>query len=115
MSTISTNFIVSPSWILPVVPTNLLLENHSLVVLNNKIKCILPTSAAIEQHAELPNLELPNQVLMPGLINTHGHSAMALLRGYADDYELKNTSGQLKTNWLISILFMTEPHLPSQK
>jgi 5-methylthioadenosine/S-adenosylhomocysteine deaminase len=94
MSTISTNFIVSPSWILPVVPTNLLLENHSLVVINNKIKCILPTSTAIEQHAGLPNLELPNQVLMPGLINTHGHSAMALLRGYADDYELKTWLGE---------------------
>lgn len=25
---------------------------------------------------------------MPGLINTHGHSAMALLRGYGDDMEL---------------------------
>lgn len=94
MSTISTNFIVSPSWILPVVPRNSLLENHSMIVLKNKIKCILPTSAAIEQYAELPNLELPNQVLMPGLINTHGHSAMALLRGYADDYELMTWLGE---------------------
>jgi len=26
---------------------------------------------------------------LPGLINTHGHAAMSLLRGYADDLELK--------------------------
>ncbi|WP_018922286.1 amidohydrolase [Salsuginibacillus kocurii] len=27
--------------------------------------------------------------VMPGLVNTHGHSAMTLLRGYSDDLELK--------------------------
>lgn len=33
-------------------------------------------------------LELPNDVAMPGLINTHTHAAMTLLRGYADDLPL---------------------------
>lgn len=33
-------------------------------------------------------LELPNHVVMPGLINTHTHAAMTLLRGYADDLPL---------------------------
>jgi 5-methylthioadenosine/S-adenosylhomocysteine deaminase len=33
-------------------------------------------------------LELPNDVVMPGLINTHTHAAMTLLRGYADDMPL---------------------------
>ncbi|MCO5385450.1 amidohydrolase [Desulfosporosinus sp.] len=33
-------------------------------------------------------LELPNDVVMPGLINTHTHAAMTLLRGYADDLPL---------------------------
>ena len=94
MSTISTNFIVSPGWILPVIPKNSLLENHSLVVVENRIKHILPTAEALKLHAELPNLELPNQILLPGLINTHGHSAMALLRGYADDFELMTWLGE---------------------
>ena len=30
-----------------------------------------------------------NKVVMPGLINTHNHSAMTLFRGYADDMNLK--------------------------
>lgn len=33
-------------------------------------------------------LELPHDVVMPGLINTHTHAAMTLLRGYADDLPL---------------------------
>lgn len=89
MSTINTNFIVSPRWILPVIPRNSLLENHSLVVIENKIAHILPTADIPEKYPELTHLELPNQLLLPGLVNTHGHAAMALLRGYADDFELK--------------------------
>ncbi|MBT3737190.1 MAG: TRZ/ATZ family hydrolase, partial [Gammaproteobacteria bacterium] len=89
MSTINTNFIVSPRWILPVIPRNSLLENHSLVVIENKIAHILPTANIPEKYPELTHLELPNQLLLPGLVNTHGHAAMALLRGYADDFELK--------------------------
>ena len=89
MSTINTNFIVSPRWILPVIPRNSLLENHSLIVIENKIAHILPTTDIPEKYQELTHLELPNQLLLPGLVNTHGHAAMALLRGYADDFELK--------------------------
>ncbi|NLI93389.1 MAG: amidohydrolase [Peptococcaceae bacterium] len=33
-------------------------------------------------------LDLHNDVVMPGLINTHTHAAMTLLRGYADDMPL---------------------------
>jgi len=32
--------------------------------------------------------DLPNDVVIPGLINTHTHAAMTLLRGYADDLPL---------------------------
>lgn len=33
-------------------------------------------------------LDLPNDLVMPGLINTHTHAAMTLLRSYADDLPL---------------------------
>ncbi|ADY56596.1 5-methylthioadenosine/S-adenosylhomocysteine deaminase [Syntrophobotulus glycolicus DSM 8271] len=33
-------------------------------------------------------LDLQNDVIMPGLINTHTHAAMTMLRGYADDMPL---------------------------
>jgi 5-methylthioadenosine/S-adenosylhomocysteine deaminase len=34
-------------------------------------------------------IDASGKLLMPGLINTHGHAAMTLLRGYADDLSLQ--------------------------
>lgn len=34
-------------------------------------------------------IDLHGKWLMPGLVNTHGHAAMSVLRGYADDYPLQ--------------------------
>jgi 5-methylthioadenosine/S-adenosylhomocysteine deaminase len=34
-------------------------------------------------------LDLTGHLVMPGLINTHGHAAMSLLRGYSDDEALQ--------------------------
>lgn len=82
------NFIVSPRWIIPVVPKNKVLENHSLVVQAGKITEILPSIEATEKYQGLPKYELKDHLLIPGLINMHGHAAMTLLRGYADDLPL---------------------------
>ena len=83
-----TNFIVSPRWIIPVVPRGKLLENHSLVVQSGKISEILPAIDAEQKYQGLPRYELKDHLLIPGLINMHGHAAMTLLRGYADDLPL---------------------------
>ncbi len=42
-------------------------------------------------------------VIMPGLINTHSHISMTLLRNYADDMELME--------WLTKYIWVFEPHL----
>jgi 5-methylthioadenosine/S-adenosylhomocysteine deaminase len=34
-------------------------------------------------------IDVRGKLIMPGLINTHGHAAMSLLRGFADDLPLK--------------------------
>ena len=33
-------------------------------------------------------IDCTGMILMPGMVNTHGHTGMTLLRGYADDHEL---------------------------
>lgn len=63
------------------------LENHAVIIKGREILDILPN----EQAKNIPTnqtLHLENHALMPGLINLHGHSAMSLLRGFADDLAL---------------------------
>jgi 5-methylthioadenosine/S-adenosylhomocysteine deaminase len=44
-----------------------------------------------------------NKALIPGLVNTHTHAAMSILRGYADDYNLQD--------WLHNYVFPAEAKL----
>lgn len=63
------------------------LENHAVIIKGREILDILPN----EQAKNIPTnqaLHLENHALMPGLVNLHGHSAMSLLRGFADDLAL---------------------------
>jgi 5-methylthioadenosine/S-adenosylhomocysteine deaminase len=79
--------LLHPRWIVPVVPHGLVLENYSIALTGGRISALLPRDEAEAIEARQV-LELPGQVLLPGLINCHGHAAMSLLRGYVDDKPL---------------------------
>jgi len=74
--------------IIPVRPAHVVWSDHCVVVEEDRIREICPFSQAIETWPEAEIIELPDHVLMPGLINAHTHSPMTLLRGYADDLDL---------------------------
>ncbi|MDB6062052.1 MAG: N-ethylammeline chlorohydrolase [Verrucomicrobiaceae bacterium] len=63
------------------------LEHHALVISEGRIAAILPAAQAASIAAEQV-FHLTDHALMPGLVNAHGHAAMSLLRGYADDFPL---------------------------
>jgi 5-methylthioadenosine/S-adenosylhomocysteine deaminase len=81
------DILLHPSWIVPVVPHGAVLEEHSIALTGDRISALLPRNEAESIDAQHV-LELPGQVILPGLINCHGHAAMSLLRGYADDQPL---------------------------
>ncbi len=83
----SADTLIHAGWIVPVVPRGAVLENYSIAISGDRISALLPTDEATGIQAERV-LELPDHALIPGLINCHGHAAMALLRGYADDQPL---------------------------
>lgn len=89
MSTLATHVdtLLHPDWIVPVLPRGAALPEHSLAITDGHISHIMPRSEAAGLSAGR-ELALPGQALMPGLVNTHGHAAMTLLRGYADDLPL---------------------------
>lgn len=79
--------IIFARWIIPIAPANTVLEQHALVIIDGRIAALIPAEHARTIAAERI-FELNDHALLPGLINAHGHAAMSLLRGYADDYAL---------------------------
>jgi 5-methylthioadenosine/S-adenosylhomocysteine deaminase len=81
--------LISAGWIVPVEPYGVTLVDHSLAINEQgKIIAVLPTEQALQRYTAHEHFKLPNQVLLPGLVNLHAHSAMTLLRGLADDLAL---------------------------
>ncbi len=78
-----------PRWIIPVEPIGSVLTDHALAIAGDRIAAILPVDVA-RQLGATRVVELPHHALLPGLINAHGHAAMTLLRGYADDFPLQS-------------------------
>ena len=77
--------LIHARWIIPVDGSQNILEDHSLAIIDGKIAALLPTSEAKAQWTAENTQTLTDHTLMPGFINTHGHAAMTLFRGLADD------------------------------
>lgn len=80
--------IISAKWILPIVPVGKVFHDCSLIVHQGCIEAIHPTDGVLQAYFPGRHITLPHHVLMPGLVNSHTHAAMSLLRGYADDLPL---------------------------
>ncbi|QIL88936.1 TRZ/ATZ family hydrolase [Microbulbifer harenosus] len=80
--------LIHARWIIPVVPSQRVYENCSLAIDDGVISAILPTAEARHRFSAREEHQLDQQILIPGLINTHNHAAMSLLRGFADDQPL---------------------------
>ena len=80
--------VLSARWVLPVAPENCVLEDHSVVLAGSRIVAVLPTADARRRFPEVEETRLDRHALLPGLVNAHGHAAMCLFRGYADDQPL---------------------------
>lgn len=79
---------LNAKWIIPIDPAfnKTALLDHCIIIKNGLIAAIEPQDACSFSANEV--LDLGEQVLMPGWINAHGHSAMSLFRGLADDLPL---------------------------
>ncbi len=86
MQTIDT--LIHAHWVLPIEPSETVLEHHSIAIDDGLIVKILPTKQAQQQYRADHTFKLQQQVVMPGLINAHTHAAMSLMRGLADDLPL---------------------------
>ena len=75
-------------WIIPVEPPDTVLEHHAIAIHEGRIVEILDATLAAQKYNATTSLQLEGHALLPGLINAHGHAAMTLMRGLADDMPL---------------------------
>jgi 5-methylthioadenosine/S-adenosylhomocysteine deaminase len=87
--TLEADLVIHAKWVIPVDAESQILENHSVVVADKRIIEILSQDEARKKVLAAQTVELPHHALIPGLINAHGHAAMSLFRGVADDIPLK--------------------------
>lgn len=83
------DFLILPRWILPVEPAGAVLEDHALAVRGERIAALLPGAEARRRWPLAKQVERPDHVVIPGLVNAHTHAGMTLLRGFADDTPLQ--------------------------
>lgn len=89
------------------VPRDTLLTGHSIVIRDQQISDLMPTDAARLQYPDAPETLLEQHIVVPGFINVHGHAAMTLLRGLADDREMMD--------WLTNWIWPIEAQLVSEQ
>ncbi len=78
-----------------------ILEGGAVLVENDRIVGLFDRAAP--RPPDIPTIDATGQLVIPGLVNTHGHAAMTLLRGLADDLPLMT--------WLEENIFPAEAEL----
>ncbi|WP_417787245.1 TRZ/ATZ family hydrolase [Stutzerimonas xanthomarina] len=81
------DLLLLPTWLVPVEPAGVVLKNHALGIRDGGIVLIAPREEA-DQLIAKETRDLSGMLLAPGLVNAHGHAAMTLFRGLADDLPL---------------------------
>lgn len=94
------DLLIEARWIIPVEPDDTTLEHHAIAVERGKIVAILPLADARARFTAAKTVNLPEHILIPGLVNLHCHAAMTLMRGLADDLPLMR--------WLQEAIWPTE-------
>ena len=82
------DLLIYARWCLPMTAEQTIYENYAIAVHEGIIVALLPQAEASQQYTATQIHELTDHIVMPGLINNHGHTAMTLFRGLADDLPL---------------------------
>ena len=69
---------INARWLIPVEPFGVILEHQAVILQGSRILAIVPQAEADQSYRTRESLDLNNHVVLPGLINLHGHTAMKL-------------------------------------
>ena len=80
--------VLHPRYLLPVAPEAAVLEGTSVAVEGGRIVSVAPRREVQARYPGADAVALDTHILMPGLVNAHGHLAMSLMRGLSESQPL---------------------------
>jgi len=82
--------ILKPGWIVTVNSDFEVLRDYAVVIEDNRIHSLTSIDEVrqLPCYAQAQVIDLPDHALLPGLVNSHTHASMSLMRGIADDLSL---------------------------
>lgn len=102
----SVSLLISGAWVLTLNPEQEIYAPGAVAMQGEKIVAVGPAGELKKRFAPARELDYPQGLILPGLINAHTHAAMALFRGLADDLPLEE--------WLSSHIFPAESRLKGE-
>ena len=97
------DLIIRNGWVLTMAADNALVQGGAVAISGHRIVALGPQHALDTQYQAGKIIDARQGIIMPGLVNTHTHAAMACFRGLADDLPLMN--------WLHDHIFPAEAKL----
>jgi len=79
------------------------IRDGAIVIEDSRIVDVGKSNELKGKYTGYDKIDAKGKVTIPGLVNTHQHAAMSILRGYADDYPLKE--------WLEKWIWPLERHM----
>ncbi|MCZ6856041.1 MAG: TRZ/ATZ family hydrolase [Gammaproteobacteria bacterium] len=81
--------IINAGWVLPIAPQNIPLREASIAIGTETILAIGSHDEIEAAYVAQSTVELPDHIVLPGLVNAHGHAAMSLFRGLTENLPLQ--------------------------
>lgn len=97
---ITADILVSGGTIVTLNDKDTIIRDGALAIRGDTIIAVGAKEEILAAHECGETIEVPQSIIMPGLINAHTHAAMTCFRGIADDMELMN--------WLNRFIFPAE-------
>ena len=94
------DLVIRCRWCIPVAPSVAPIDHAAIAVTGERIAAVGPGLQVEAAFAPEAVVDLGRHVVIPGLINAHGHAAMSLLRGAAEDLPLQQ--------WLNEVIWPLE-------
>jgi 5-methylthioadenosine/S-adenosylhomocysteine deaminase len=94
------DWVLTARWVVTMDSGRRVIENGAVAIRGERVAAVGTRAEILRRFEPRQRLDRPQAILLPGLVNTHAHAPMSLLRGIAGDLSLQD--------WLEKHIFPAE-------